>query len=458
MKGGRQNRIKLERELNNILEQLNYSETVRQPIVDDFVSRNFARGRISGLLTKSIPLQMAQDVELCLICLHAEKLQLIKTEDYFTEKELKETEDYKLEIKEKSVLDSYTFEDVIKVSETQYMVVVTPQIIQELNNKGIVTYNPRTQRQSDKKVIGGRIVTTMNIASKKTKEIAKTLINKKPITNFISLNILANGSEEWKYFDHNKTLWFKATDVSRLNLLDGAHRFCGILEALLDEPDLDYKIVLNIFHYNEDTARSYVFVTDKQTPLDELYSKSMNEEDVYMVMTNEIKSFGNSKTNEMFSRLTTDEADIIYGLAYTMVDIFSMAIENNFDPKKNLQPIDRMKIKKFLIEGFNYIVGTFKKEFEFELSQRKIDVDERQKQDNIITESNTFVGYIALLSQLYNTPNWEDILLETLSSIDFSKSDKWDKVGVYNKKLTKTTIKKISDHFISYIKQPVSQS
>jgi hypothetical protein len=458
MKGGRQGRIKLERELNAILEQLNYSEAVRQPIVDDFVSRNFTRGRITGLLTKSIPLPMAKDIELCLMSQHAEKLGLIKTEEYFTEKELDEVKDYKEEVEDVSNSDTYQFQNVTQVSDNQYIAVVTPQIIQELNNRGIITYNPRTQRQADKRVLDGRIVTTMNIMSKKTKEISKTLINRKPITNSISLNILANGEEIYQWDKTAKTLTVRATDVSRISLIDGAHRYCGILEALLDEPNLDYPFILNIFHYDENTARDLVFTTDKQTPLDQLYVKTMNDEDVYMVMVNEINSFGNVKTNEMFNKLATDEVDTIYGSAYTMVDIFSMSIENNFDPKRKLQPIDRMKIKKYLIEGFNYIIGTFKKEFEFELNQRNLEIDKRKKQDNIITEPNTFVGYVALLSKLYGTSNWEDILLETLSSIDFSKNDKWDKVGVYNKKLTKTTIKKISDHFISYIQQPVSQS
>jgi len=86
--------------------------------------------------------------------------------------------------------------------------------------------------------------------------------------------------------------------------------------------------------------------------------------------------------------------------------VIADAIEINFDIKTRTQSD---KIQNYLIDFFNQIYGLYYSEF--------------SKKTGIYTEPFSFIGYIAIASELYGRDNWKDVLVNILNQIDFTEDN-----------------------------------
>lgn len=446
---GQEELIKLlNRELPNII----YDRKTANSIENYFVDKGFNRARIAGLMTTTInPLTSATLVELCLLTIQAynySKNEKLNPKDHFTSSEIEFALKYK-ELKTNTDVISKSnvveFKEMKQVNPWQFAGVISLQEINECFKRGLITYNINTQRETKKEIFDNQMYESPNFNYDKITSIKNTIKNIQPITNIITLNIRKiTGEEKFNYNPKAETLSIEVDkDTTHLDIIDSSHRGMGIIKLMAEDPNVEYNFIINIYHYDENEARQFIATQDLQTPLNKLHVETMKRDNPYMTMAQEIAKFGGSiENNEMFGKIGTELIEVEAGNAYTTYDILTKAIEYNFG-KSDLTARDRMRIKSFLIEGFNYIIGTFKDEFDNKIKSRKI---------SMITHQNTFVGYVAMLSKLYGESNWMDGLDKALENIVFSKDNRdWKEIKLTDKTLGKSVLKRISEHFYNYI-------
>jgi hypothetical protein len=164
-----------------------------------------------------------------------------------------------------------------------------------------------------------------------------------------------------------------------------------------------------------------------------------------MTIAKEINSFESRNTNELYNRIADDLVEVKYKDKFTTFETFSRSIKINFGLSNDSKPRDIRKIKRFLVDGMNEILGYLKDKFG--------DLD-LAKENYICLENNTFIVYTSLLAPLWDreekspVSNWEDKLEEKLEGIDFNRNyPLWDELQLFNSSITNKSISKIAEHF-----------
>lgn len=442
---GDKSRDDLIKALNKHLSNIIYNRKVRETIKDNLVNVGFDRGRASGLLTTTItPLNDASLVELYYISAQAYehgKVDELNPKDYFEESEI-EFAKKNPPVKEEEQLERVIVLDNVKqVNDWQFTSIATLQQLNDWFNRRLITYNVATQRETNKEFFNNQMYETPNFNYDKIESIKETIQKKAPITNIITLNIRETGSEKFSYDPKTEKLIIPVdNDATYVDIIDAAHRAMGIIKLLEEQPDHTYNFIVNVYHYDEKTARRFIYTQDLQTPISQLHIQTMKPDEPYMAMAREINQF--DEDNYLYKKIGTEMNEVEEGEAYTTYEILSKAIELNFDESKKLQGFERTKIKKFLINGFVYIIGTFEDKFKNKVNSQLT---------SVITNPYIFYGYVAMLSQLYKQPNWEDKLEKTLAEIDWSKNNPvWNEIGL-TKKINVKSIKKICEKFREFV-------
>lgn len=432
--------------LSQYLEKVNYDKSIREDMIKSFTDKNFTVSRARALVRGTIPFEAMSEEELCLLIIQVYKhydgrnKEEINPSNFFSGEELKDIQNLQLlEVNDKD-MNELVFTNVIKTNEDQYICpLISMEKIAWINNKALYNYENETQRQRTKVVNkSGEVYHKNTIMPQKIDDIKNTILDNKPITNIISINIPKTGKESIYYSPNTNVLKITIDDNTTFNLIDGAHRWLGIVKAYAEKPNMEYNFVFNIMNYTQQRALDFVLIQDKQTPFDQLYVQTVSKADEFMVLAQDINSSGNAKTNSLYNRIGNDFTDVKYTEAYTTSIIFSKAIKYNFN-KDELSAFEIAQIKKFLMDSFVYVLGKFESQFENRT---------KSQEENITTHPNTFIGYIAILSTLYGDNDWQTKILDILNDIDFSVKNKaWSKINMFSERTTDSLIKKISDYF-----------
>ena len=319
----------------------------------------------------------------------------------------------------------------------------TYQNIAKYFENGLLTYNPKTQRQPLKHKVGNRIVEVININPKKIAEIKEEMLNNTFNTNAILFNVRRiSGMEKIKYNAKDRTLIIEKDDNIFIDLIDGMHRMGGILKVTEEKPDIDRVTSIYIYHVDEEKARQIIRQEAKTTPIDEEWIELFDVTNPNLEVVKNINS--KQRMNEMFNRIGVDHLEMKRENKLVTFDTLAKTIEHIYD-LKNKPFIVSQEVEKFLIELFNIVIGINHAEFNENLiSTRK---------NSYIADNNTFIGYVALGEKLRQSypEDWQDKLGVTLKNIDFSKSNSiWKTNGLENN-LNLSTIKKISEYFQNLI-------
>lgn len=432
-------RKELENELRKIIIEYSFDKKVQQKIVKYFEEKNVLPGEILAILGGNIPLETISQVMLGALAdafYKVLRLEIINPERYFNEGEIKIIKEFKRNIKG---MEKYpiTFEDVLKVAEDHYITYAKAQDVVELYNKNIVIYNYKTQRNSKLIEYKDKIIMQPNINWNSVKEMTEDMIKDRFITNFITLNLLQNGEDEFEYDEKNKTLTIYAGEI---NVLDGFHRSLAMINAIQQKPNLSYVTGVNITNFDVDKAIRFIIQEDKKNKINKRYLQSINPD---KLANGVVQKLNESAMSDLKGKITNDITLIQQNKALTLTNIMADAIEYHYKLKTRK---DVYQTAKWLIEFFDELIGCYPDEFIENIAETK--------KNSVINHKNIFIGYIALSKELQNADNWREKLYEVMLKIDFNKNNKiWEEIDLFRYEIKKRTIKKISNYFVSLLQE-----
>lgn len=447
----KKDRQKLEDALVLVVQDHSNDTKIISEVTNKLVEKGISRGKVVGLFTQAIPFSYMPQIELCLFTkyfydsTYAEK---INPDNYFNEIELQQAEIYQHFNEEKT--NRIILHNVDQISDSQYLCTKeTYQNIARYFDNGLLTYNPKTQRQPLKRRVGDKIIEVININPKKILEIKESMIQGTFNQNAIIFNVRRQtGMEKLKYNLKDRTLTIEVDGVSTLvDLIDGMHRCGGMLKTVEEKPDIDRLTSIFVYHVDEEKARQIIKQESKATPIDEEWLDVLDVTNPNMEVVKSINS--KQRMNEMFNRIGLDNAELRRENKLVTFETLAKTIEHIFD-LKDKPFIEAQGVETFLIDLFNIIVGIKHKEFNESLSQTR--------ETSYIADNNTFIGYVSLGEELrkkYGEDNWKNKLVDILNKLDFDKpSDQWKRVGLENN-LNLSTIKKITEYFINVVRSEI---
>lgn len=323
---------------------------------------------------------------------------------------------------------------------------ITAQEIANYMNSNLITYNPRTQRPSEKRVINGQVKERIKLNKKSVKEIRDLIVSDEtdyPIAT-LTLNILSNGYEDFGYNKDTRTLRITINENNECDIIDGWHNLSSLLESLRIKPNLDQPYKIDIYKYTESEAKNFIHLRNKQNLFEEETESYYNTNNIYNILVNEINSEGSGADNFIKNKIGIDNLSVDLQDKYCTYDTLIKAIQDNFKlDKKDVR--ETRQVKKYLIGFFNELISIFKNDFENIKQSRS---------NNYITVNNMFYGYIALASQLYQQDKWQDKLDNVMSTINFKKTSSiWKGKGITSDKPTGKQIFALYGFFKNLVKE-----
>jgi hypothetical protein len=439
-------RQKLEDNINLILQDYSNDTQVINSVTSSLMEKGIPRGRVGGIFTQAIPLSYINQAELCLFTKYLYQYThefKINPETFFNELELSQAENYRQTETEKT--NRIVLHNVDQINEYQWLCTKeTYQNIAKYFENGLLTYNPKTQRQPLKRKVGDRIIEVINVDPKKISEITEEMLANTFFSNAITWNIRKiTGMEKFKYNKNDRTLTIEVGDETYVDVADGFHRSGAMLKTVEQKPDIDRVTSIYIYNIDEERARAYIRQEAKSTPISEEWQDVISTKNVNMEVAKNINS--KQRMNEMFSKVALDNTEIKRENKLVTFETLAKAIEYNFD--LNDKPfIIAQNVERQLIETFNIVIGINHSAFNENLSTTR--------ENSYMADNNSFIGYIALAESLKQKypDTWQDEFQRILKNIDFSKAETnatdWKKVGLENN-LNLSTVKRISEYFKS---------
>ena len=452
-KGGinimKQDRQILEDILNLVIEDYSNDNQIQEQVIGKLLERGIPRGRTTGIFTKAIPLVYTSDIELCLFTKHLYSYTHrpeINPDEYFTEIELSSVDSYQKAEKDK--IKSILLHNVDRISATQYL--CTKETYQNIGiymGNGLLTYNPKTQRQPLKRKSGNRIIEVININPDKVREITESMIDNSFSPNAIIWNVRRiNGQEKIHYDAKDRTLLIQADNVTTfVDICDGMHRTGAMLKCVELKNDIDRVTSIYIHHVDEERANQIIRQESKQTPIDTEWVEVNNTSNPNMEVVKLINS--RQRKNDMVNRVAINEKELKIENKLVTFDTLSKTIEYVYD-LKNKPAIESENIEEHLISVFNICIANFYDEFKAESLSNT-------RETSYLAHNNMFMGYIILgdLMRQKHGETWKPEFVKVLKSLDFNKSNKiWKKIGIENN-VNLPTFKKIYEYFKDIVSQ-----
>ena len=272
---------------------------------------------------------------------------------YFTDDETKAYNEITIEKKKKKT--TIILEDVTQLSDNTWVCpFYSYKSINEDFENGLYVYNPRTQRETIKRIRDGKtIAEDFNIDDDKIGEIAELMKDRKYYTNAIRWNVRKETRlESLVYNKKKRQLIIKNDGNTNIDIIDGMHRTGGAIKAIQDKPELDDGLIILIHYLEEEQAKEIIVQESKATPINVNWSAILSNKDVNMAIAKEINE--RTDRNALFHKLAVDFKEIRYSEKYTTFDIFAKGIEYYYD-LNNKDFIEVDQVKEHLIRFFNFV-------------------------------------------------------------------------------------------------------
>lgn len=416
----KKDREQLEVILNDIIIKNNTNKKIEKSLKDKLKEHNLNMGEFQSIWNKKEHIDSADEVLLYLMTKYLHELlqiEEINPEVFFTETEIADGDNYKREIISDIVDYPITFNNVIKVTDDQYITTLDIKKIKQLFESNIIVYNYETQRNPKyKQNKDGDLIKLPNVKTKAVEEISESMLNKTYLPNTITLNVFKNDNEIIVFDKKSRTL---TIDNATINIIDGYHRMMGSISAIGKNPNLDATMEVRITNWDVHKARMFIKQENIRNKISTNYLDSVINVTKW---GNKVVTKLNEGQGDLQGKIADDVILINKNKAFTMNNIMSDTIDTLWELKTNM---DVSKLSNYLIEFFNYVIGLNVVDFVDDLNL--------SKKNSVITYPLMFVGYLSVAKQWQDDNNWQLKLEEFLNKVDFSVSNPtWDKLGIIN--------------------------
>lgn len=342
-------------------------------------------GHISSLISGAKRIEGVSDQYLCALAMATYEVfgcQGSNPKEFFTDAELQKVKETSFE-PTNSLNGDLKFDDVSYVCNDHYFTTISSQYLRALLDEGRLIYRPETQRGTITKRQGDAIIQKVRINRNNVTEIANDIEENKYEPTTLTMNVV-KGSGEMVYDARSRTLI--VSKGAECNLIDGLHRTYGVIQAMIENPEIKQPWEFRIVNWSIEKAKAFIFQEDHKTPLTKEVRVSMDQHDL---STQIVSMLNQEMHNEMQGRIATDIRSITKGKAYTL---FSMMVDS---VRKFLKPQyqkDVESMTKRLISFYNALIPII-----------------NNKDD--LMKYYLFYGYTQLASILPSLDNLEEVII-----------------------------------------------
>jgi hypothetical protein len=384
----KRNRERLENEILNIAQDFNSKIKIS---VSKFIQNRYKIffGKTLSYFNFSAQLEEATEKEMYYIALgineYFEK-NLIDIDKFYTDLEIKEYNNNKFTSAYKKNIENDVCEitlPYVSMNNEQHFIapVVSYETIVNILHNGLITYNFNTQREPKYFKFEDKILKKPFLNKKSVKEITDLMIKGEFFSNTISFNVrYISGVENIVYDRANKVIKLDIKNNTYFDIVDGYHRLISLSKAYAN--GINSNMTINIFHHTEEKIRKFIIQESKQNQINEEHLLKLNNNDPWVGLARAINDYGNKSVNTLYNKILNDDSEIQFK---KFVKYLKETFEYNYK-----KPEDAIKIKKFIVDGFN--------EIEYYNLFDEVDAEEKYKES------------LQLLSQYYK--NDKNVVLE----------------------------------------------
>ena len=433
------NRDELNVNLITAIDKVKHNKDKVKRISEKLEEFDVSSGKTSQYLTHAKTEIPKMDIRL--LCILTEQVYTqsaeadIEPSNYFTDLDIKKSKQFSGETERDEVVElPYVFYEVLNIDQENYFAKIHIQTIKSLMDAGIPWYNFDSQREAKYVNRNGKPEKEINVNRKSVKEIKDHLLNGTLVSTLLTFNCLVGTADEGDEIVYNaKKQELTITKGTLVEISDGMHRILGAIEALYEDPDLDFTFHLAIKNYNTRAAQEYVGQINtvnkmSNSRLKELKENRYSDTAVKIIQTQSEMKGKVSQTN----RPTVEMGHL------TSFALLSDTIDETF---KITSKKEATGLAEYLGEFFDHLLGSFPDEF--------INNPKENKDKSIINSNSTFAGYIVLAKRIKDENINIGKLPQILEQINFSRDNaEWEKLGILeNKRATNGSRKKIMKYF-----------
>lgn len=420
MKVGKK-REDLEREIYKSLYDINTNRDTKNQILESLVNRGFPVGSAQQILSGNAALDSLGEYELGVIALEiftsTYEHDMVDPSIYFDSKELQIIEKFKFDTANKELAFPIIFKNMQKQSSNRWVGLISIQDFVKLNQSGIVTYNFQTQRNPIYEKYKGKTIKKANINPKSVKEIADAMAENTYEYDDVTINILADGEEDFEFKQITNEIGDIVINSATLNLIDGAHREKGAEAALLRNPNLKGYFILALTYFDVDEANHYIIQKDKRNPIDREYIESKDVTNFNNVV---VKRINEHPRSNIRGKIVTDDFLLNEGDGLALFSTLSKTIGRLWEITTDR---DARILSSYLIKFFNELVGIFSDEL-----KNKI---EETKGKTLVNHPNMFMYYLVIAKEIQDKEDWQDLLDYIIENTNFDDTDEWKGTVTY---------------------------
>lgn len=406
----------LENEIYKSLYEINSTREDKERVISKIIARGFLPGDSQQIVSGNIALDFLHEIDLGVIGEAIYKVTdnvLVDPTNYYDEMELKQINDFKMELIEEDIKYPIVFKGMQRKSHDIWVGLITPQRFVKLHQFGASTYNFKTQRNPEHVKHGNITIKRANINPVSVREMTEDMVSNNYIYDEVTLNILTDGNEDFTFKEYKgfKDVGDIVLNKGSLNLTDGAHREKAAESALLINSNLQGNFTLVLTNFDVDKANQYIKQKDKRNPIDKEYLESKDMEN----LNNDIvRRLNENSESELKGLIVTDDFLLREGFGVVLFNTMSKTIETLWNIKIRKEIND---ISDYLIEFFNELVSIFPEELKFNIKENR--------NKNYINHSNMFIYYLTIAKEIQEKANWKELLYKIVNNTDFNKDNKY---------------------------------
>lgn len=355
--------------------------------------------------------------------------ETILPENYFPPNRIKEMELNWEGYESEEVSFPYTFADVTKVSEDNFIFLVKASELHKLYESQLLRYNPKAQR-TDKTLYIEEIedeIPVPDLVEASVEAIAKLVEQNDLNKSVLTFNALLGSSEEGieLLFDPEERK-LTVTKGTQLDVIDGWHRLNGINRAFRRNPSVnDFYLKVDLYNYTMKKARKHFGQQNTINPVAKSKVAEMSENDYLSTIINFIRDnsdigeyikvnndeiFRNEKFVITFQRFITGLKMVLNSLNYKVDNL-----------------AEARKLGMYLTEVFNTVFNSYIDDF----TNHSFGKERR----SLITASPIIIGILALGVKMKQESKSAEEIDKALLNVDFSMdNDLWKSLKVLNNK------------------------
>ena len=214
---------------------------------------------------------------------------------YFTAEEVKMFSQEKFEKPEFEL--PLVFKNMVQIAPDQWIGRITAKELMALKDAQVIKYNENTQRTMRRIVRGESRYYKIALNEKSVGEIKAALENGAYISDDITLNMPVETTE----FTFNKGK-ITISELDKLDIIDGYHRYIAISRALLENKDFDYPMELRLVNFSEEKAKQLIYQKDQKTKMRQVDSAALNQYNPANIVVDQLNADPSSNIQGMISQ------------------------------------------------------------------------------------------------------------------------------------------------------------